>query len=343
MAEVPVQPVDTAVIGPGRMGGLYARILDQSALTRLVAVCGEGDVTARNVAMALDVPSYSGARYRDMLADHPQIEAVVVATSEWARAGPVGACLETGKHVLVEKPMATSPSDAVRMAREADRAGVHLMVCHSLRFDPRFASMRQAVARGDIGEVLHTYSRRTSQPEAADRVLGRFPLAYWLLPHDIDLALWTSGSAVDRVRAYARSGGSLRQDLIVVVLTFECGALAVLENVWGSLTRSGRPQNQLFTIRGTTGAVEVLPYETGVAVYRGADVAYPDTSVAPDVHGQTVGMSRSLIRHFAGVVRDLWQPLITPGDGLAVVRVASAVDASLKQGREITMSTMRDV
>ena len=342
MAEAPVKPVGTAVIGPGRMGGLYARLLDQSASTRLVAVCGHGEVTAQNVALELGVPFYTGARYHDMLANHPQIEAVVVATSEWAHAGPVGACLASGKHVLVEKPMATSPSDAARMVHEADRNGVDLMVCHSLRFDPRFAAMRQAVARGDVGEVLHIYSRRSSQPEAVDRVLGRFPLAYWLLPHDVDLALWTTGSAVDRVRAYARWGASHRQDLIVVVLTFECGALAVLENVWGSPTRAGRPQNQLFTIRGTAGAVEVLPFENGLAIY-GATAEYPDTSAAPDVHGQTEGMSRSLIRHFAGVIRKLWKPLITSRDGLAVVRIASAIDASLREGREITMSPVRDV
>lgn len=343
MTDAPLQPVGTAVIGPGRMGGLYARILDQCALTRLVAVCGHGEVNARDVATELRVPFYTGARYGDMLADHPQIEAVVVATSEWAHADPVGACLESGKHVLVEKPMATSTSDAVRMVQQAGRAGVHLMVCHSLRFDPRFSEMRKAVARGDVGEVLHIYSRRSSQPGAVDRVLGRFPLAYWLLPHDIDLALWTTASSVERVRAYARSGGRGRQDLIVVVLTFDCGAVGVLENVWGSPTSAGRPQNQLFTIRGTAGAVEVLPYETGIAVYRGGDAEYPDTSVAPDVHGQSEGMSRSLIRHFAGVLRDLWKPLITPRDGLAVVRVASTVDASLKEGREISMSTMGDV
>jgi predicted dehydrogenase len=337
-----VQPVDVAVIGPGRMGGLYARLLDQSALTRLVAVCGQGEATARNVATEIGVPGYTGARYRDMLSDHPQIEAVVVATSEWAHADPVAACLESGKHVLVEKPMATSPSHAVRMVHEADRNDVHLMVCHSLRFDPRFAAMRKAVARGHIGEVLHVYSRRSSQPAAVDRVLGRFPLAYWLLPHDIDLALWTSQSAVTRVMAYARSGGRRRQDLIVAVLTFECGAVAVLENVWGSPIRDGRPQNQLFTVRGTAGAVEVLPYENGLSIYGAEDVVYPDTSVAPDVHGQTEGTSRSLIRHFAGVVRNLWEPLITSRDGLAVVRIASAVDASLKAGCEITISPMGD-
>ena len=66
-------------------------------------MCGRGEAAVRNVATELDVPFYTGARYRDMLSDHPQIEAVIVATSEWAHADPVGACLNSGKHVLVEK------------------------------------------------------------------------------------------------------------------------------------------------------------------------------------------------------------------------------------------------
>ena len=59
MAE-PLQPVGVAVIGPGRMGGLYARILKQSALTRLVAVCGQGEVTARRVAAEMEYRSIRG-------------------------------------------------------------------------------------------------------------------------------------------------------------------------------------------------------------------------------------------------------------------------------------------
>lgn len=336
--EEATQPVEIAVIGPGRMGSLYARLANELANTRLVAVCGQGEVTALAVAESLGVPGYTGARYREMLADHPHIKAVVVATSEWDHLDPVLASLEAGKHVLVEKPMATSPKDADRMAQCAEDAGVKLMVCHSLRFDPRFTSMYQAVCEGKVGDVLHMYSRRNALQTAVDRVLGRFPLAYWLIPHDIDMMLWTTGSRVVQVRAYARAGGRTREDFILAVLTFANGAIGVIENIWGTPNIAGRPQNQLFTVRGTAGAVEVLPYESGVALYNAGTVAYPDTISAPVVQGQVEGPSRGLIRHFAGVIQDLWAPLITPMDGQAVIRVASAIDRSLEEGRDIDIS-----
>ena len=170
-----IQPVEVAVIGSGQMGRVYSRLVDELANMSLIAVCGQGEVTAPSVAESLGVPGYIGGRYREMLADHPHIEAVIVATSEWAHLEPVLASVDAGKHVLVEKPMATSPDDAMLMLQRAEQAKVKLMVCHSLRFDPRFAAMRQAVAQGEIGDVLHIYARRNPMQSAVDRVLGRFP------------------------------------------------------------------------------------------------------------------------------------------------------------------------
>ena len=331
-----INPVEVAVIGSGQMGSVYSRLVDELAYTRLVAVCGAGEVTALSVAESLGVPGYTGARYREMLADHPQIEAVIVATSEWAHTDPVLASIESGKHILVEKPMAPSPDDAALILQQAEQAEVKLMVCHSLRFDPRFVAMRQAVAQGEIGDVLHIYARRNPMQSAVDRVLGRFPLSYWLAPHDIDMMLWTVGSPVVQVKAYSRSGGRTRQDFIIAILTFANGAVGVLESSWGTPGQGGRPQNQLFTVRGTLGAAEVLGYENGLALYCAEGVVkYPDTGYIPDVHDQIEGMFRSLVRHFAGVIRGVREPLITGRDGLAVIRVASAIDRSLQEGRDI--------
>ena len=239
----PVQPVDVAVIGPGRMGGLYARLLRQSALTRLVAVCGRGDGRCqerrdgieRSVLHRRPLPRHALRASADRSGDRCHVRMGArrsrFGLPEFRQAR---ACRKADGDVSFRcRPHGPGT---------ADRNGVHLMVCHSLRFDPRFAAMREAVVRGDIGDVLHLYSRRSSQPAAVDRVLGRFPLAYWLLPHDIDLALWTSRSGVApgpwRTPGPAGSAG---RNLIVVVLTFDCGAVAVLENVWGSPTPAGRP------------------------------------------------------------------------------------------------------
>lgn len=332
-------PINLAIIGPGRMGQLYARIIDELATTRLVAFCGRSAASTQAAAHAHQVPGYANGDYGAMLAAHPEIDAVIVAASEWAHREPVLAALDAGKHVLVEKPMAIATADAAAMVDHAQQAGVRLMVCHSLRFDLRFAAMRQAVASGAIGEVLHLYARRNAAQIAVERVLGRFPLAYWLAPHDIDMMLWTTGSPVVKVMAYSRSGGKTREDFIIAVLTFANGAIGVLESSWGTPAVSGRLQTELFTVRGTAGAVEVLGSENGVAVYRaGNPPEYPDTGYTPVLHDQQDGIFRRLIHHFAGVLRDQWSPVVTGADGLAAIRVASAIARSLTEGREVAIT-----
>ena len=331
-------PLNIAIVGPGRMGRLYARIIEEFALTRLVAVCGHGAASTAEVANQYAVPGYAAARHDDMLQAHPEIDAVVVAASEWAHTAPVLAALAAGKHLLVEKPMAVRAQDAQQMVDAAEQAGVTLMVCHSLRFDPPFAAMRQAVAAGDIGEILNVYARRNPPQAAAMRVLDKFPLAYWLTPHDIDMMLWTVGSPIVRVKAYAREGGRGAQDFIIAVFTFANGVIGVLENAWGTPAHSGRPQYEQFSVRGTEGAAEVLGHENGVAVYRaGAAPLYPDTGYTPILHGRQEGMFRSLFHHFIGVVRGEEQPVVTGLDGLAAIRVAAAIDRSLSTGTEVTL------
>ena len=320
------------------MGQLYARLIDEYALTRLVAVCGNSNGSTDALAGQYKVPGYSDGQHIAMLESHPQIDAVVVAASEWAHAEPAMAALDAGKHVLVEKPLAVSAEDAARIVAAADRSGRQLMVCHSLRFDPPYAAMQAAVAGGEIGEILNLYARRNPPQEAAKRVLGKFPLAYWLAPHDIDMMLWTVGSPIVKVKAFSRQGGKGLQDFILAVFTFANGAIGVLENAWGTPAHSGRPQYEQFTIRGTAGAAEVLGHENGVAVYRTDNPpTFADTGYTPVLHGRQEGMFRALFQHFIAVVRGEQEAVISGGDGLAAIRVAAAIDRSLQSGEEVAV------
>jgi predicted dehydrogenase len=331
-------PLNIAVIGAGRMGRIYAGIVSQMTPTRLVAVCGHGAERARSLAASFDIPAYVDGRHDQMLEAHPEIDAVIIAASEWAHVGPAVAAAAAGKHILLEKPMATSLADAQRIAEAAEQAGTRLMICHNQRFDPRQVTMRRAVAEGRIGQILHIFSRRNNLQISVDRVIGKFPMSFWIIPHDIDLMLWTTGLPVSKVRTYSKSGAVTREDFIISVLTFADGVVGVIECSWGSPASGGRQLSQHFEIRGTGGAVEVFPNENGLAIYDRASVSYPDTAVSPDVHGQTEGSFRSLVRHFVDVVHDTCDPLITPLDGLAVMRVSEAMDLSLREHREVDLS-----
>jgi predicted dehydrogenase len=333
------KPVEIALVGPGRMGRIYARLIEESATARLVAVCGRREEPTQALAQLYGVPGYADGDYAAMLADHPIIDAVIVACSEWAHTEPVLAALAAGKQVLVEKPMAVTVADGAEMVRLAKQNQRNLIVCHSLRFDPRFAALQQAVGRGALGEVLHLYARRNAPQMAVERVLGRFPLAFWLAPHDIDMMLWSIGSKVAKVQAFARHGGQARADFIIAVLTFANGAIGVVESSWGTPAVAGQLLTEQFSVRGAAGAAEVLGNQAGVAIYQ-ADSApdYPDTGYTPVIHGQQDGMFRRLFDHFVGVVQGRWPPLITGRDGLAVLQVADAITRSLDEQREIVLS-----
>ena len=316
------------------MGRVYARLASELSETRLVAVTGRSEGSTREVAELYQIPGYPHARHEEMLANHAEIDAVVVAASEWMHTPAVLAALEAGKHVLVEKPMAVSAADAQRMVETADRLGLHLMVCHSLRFDHPYAAMRQAVAAGEIGEVMHLYSRRNTIQVAAERVLGEFSLAYWLTPHDIDMMLWTVGRPISSVKAYSREGAKGRQDFIIAVFTFDNGVVGVLETSWSTPAFSGRPQSEHFSIHGRRGAAEVLGHENAVAIYHVDGLPdYPDLGYTPVLHGRQEGMFRSLFSHFVGVVEGRWAPVVTGRDGLAAIRVAAALERALESGR----------
>ncbi|MDX6549434.1 MAG: hypothetical protein QOJ31_118 [Gaiellales bacterium] len=93
--------------------------------------------------------------WRELAAD-PEIDAVVIATPNALHAPQTIACLEAGKHVLVEKPMARSLAEAETMNAAAAASSASLMVAHCWRFHPDVQALRARIAGGELGEVVKT-------------------------------------------------------------------------------------------------------------------------------------------------------------------------------------------
>ena len=118
---------------------------------RIVAVA-DIDVDKAQQAAADWGAEHSLERYEDLLA-LPGVDAVSVCTHNRAHCEPAVAALEAGKHVLVEKPMATTTEEALQMVRASQGGGKLLMVEMKWRFMPEVLAGRDAVARGDLGHV----------------------------------------------------------------------------------------------------------------------------------------------------------------------------------------------
>ena len=135
----------------------------------------------------------------------PAVDAVVIASPTPLHAAQAIAALQAGKHVLVEKPMASSAYEARAMAEAARTSGNVLMVAHCCRFMPAFVEARRLMRNGRVGRPLHVQSRRNAlieqlKPWWKTERPGGFLLSC-SAGHAIDTTLWLLGSRPTRVYA----------------------------------------------------------------------------------------------------------------------------------------------
>ncbi|MCY4088019.1 MAG: Gfo/Idh/MocA family oxidoreductase, partial [Actinomycetia bacterium] len=141
------QALRCGVIGLGLIGQLHASILASIGDVDLV-LCVDTDPKRTSACP-------KGTRFEAEAAAvvDAQLDAVVVATPEHLHRGPVELALGTGAAVLCEKPFASSLEDADAMIGAAEASGRPLLVAHTLRFDPRYRAVHEAVTRGELGSV----------------------------------------------------------------------------------------------------------------------------------------------------------------------------------------------
>jgi predicted dehydrogenase len=196
--------VRIAVIGAGRWGSNLARVFAAVERSTVHAVC---DVDPAR--LALDPLAGVAKRSTELgpLLRDPRLTAVAIATPPQAHVGQALAALEAGKHVFVEKPMALSLSDALRMRDAAAHANRRLMVGHLLRYHPAIVELRRLIEGGVLGEVESAIGLRRG-PTVVTSEEG----PWWALgPHDLSLLPYLCRGDVLSVRAerkVAPNGGT---------------------------------------------------------------------------------------------------------------------------------------
>ncbi|HXG47516.1 MAG TPA: Gfo/Idh/MocA family oxidoreductase [Methylomirabilota bacterium] len=151
-------PVRLGLIGCGNVLGAYApacRRLEQEGRARLVAACGRESQRAR--ALRLGVPRFTTDE-RDVLAA-PDIDAVLILTSMAEHARLARAALEAGKHVLVEKPFATTLADADALLALAERVNRRLVCAPFTILSPTFQTLARRIRAGAIGKPCSARAR----------------------------------------------------------------------------------------------------------------------------------------------------------------------------------------
>jgi predicted dehydrogenase len=329
-----VSPVRIGCVGYGYWGPNIVRSVAKLPNAELVAICDASDANRAKAAAAY--PGVATCSDPAELVARPDIDAVVIAAPAPLHYEIARKALDAGKHTFVEKPLTLTSADARDLLHRAEERGLTLMVGHLMEYHGAIEYLRDLVASGELGEILYVYAQRLN--------LGKVRTAenaFWsLAPHDVSMILFLLGEAPDRVSAngasYLHEGV---QDVVFANLHFASGKTANIHVSWldphktRRITLVGSKKMAVFDDMESTDKIWI--YDKGVAP---ADaMAYGEDLMLRfgDIRVPHVKMAEPLVaemKHFVECIESGATPRSDGLDGLRVVQVLEAVDASMRQG-----------
>jgi predicted dehydrogenase len=328
--------VKIGVVGVGTIGIVHATALASSPLAELVGIAELDDDLREKVAKDLGTTGY--ADYQKLIRA-PGIQAVSICTPDHLHLKPVLDCMEAGLHIIVEKPLATTLPEAEQIAGRVRLYGKQFMVAYIVRFDPRYALAKEAVDKGEIGEIVHMSALRNTSPLSPRYLKGRVSLAFFIGVHDLDQLMWMNPSPIERV--YAESRGMVVKketgvdDTMLSVLRFKNGVIAQMNHSWACpLNREARLQSRLDII-GTKGQIGVEVWDQGLKITGPNGIRFPDVSYGPIIHGERVGNMRRQLEYFLKCILRNERPMVGAEEGVAGVKAALALEESIRTGKPI--------
>ena len=314
-----MKKLGTAVVGTGFWGKNHARVYGELDSTELVAVCDVNRERAKAVADQFGVKAYTSS---SRMLKNEEIEAVSVCTWSTKLAKEALKALKAGRHVLVEKPMATHTKQAEKLLDTAESNGLHLTVGFLMRFIPGLNHIRKAVENKKLGEFVCATAKRVSQwPER----IGDVGVVKDTAIHDIDVVRFISGE--DPMSVYAKTG-SMRhrqfEDYAQIMLTFKNGKSAFIESNWITPYKT-----RILTVTGSE-AIMRLDYIT-------QDLWIEDSNENLQPRFPWQEPLKLELQHFADCILEKKKPVITGVDGLKALKIAEAALRSSEKNKVVKL------
>lgn len=330
------------VIGCGTAGMIHAHSFKGSvAGSRLAAICDPDPERLRSAARALGYPACY-ERYEDALED-PAVDAVAVVTPTALHHDVVLAAAAAGKHVLCERPMATTPAECDEMIEACEKAGVKLQIGFMRRFDPGFRRMKELLDAGEAGEptLVKALTHGPGEPHTSiyDAARSDGPLAD-ANSHDFDTLRWLVGSEVAWVHAVGHNFRSPEMaeaypdyyDTAACLLEFENGVLGMVEG--SQYVRYGYDARA--EVLGTTGHLSVGTQQANSVVLARGDGQLVEDSMPT---WRTLFSAAYIAEDeaFVRCVAEDGEPEVTGHDGRAALVLVECALRSLREGRPVTV------
>jgi predicted dehydrogenase len=331
------ESIRLAVIGAGIMGQKHARIYSEMEAAELTAIVDVDENRAKSLAARCGAKNVYQDVHRAL--DEEQLDAVHVATPDFLHKEPVIAALKSGRHVLVEKPLAVTVADAEEIVRVCDDTGCHVMVNYTHRWAAPYARTREILRSGEIGAPVMVYARKDDAIWAATEMMTwteKTSPASYLSTHDIDLVLWFLDTDVSSVYALGVKKVLVEknidtEDAIQALVRFENGAIGTFESCWVLPNSMPTVTDSFIEIIGEKGTIHIDRMHEGLKVATEKSYQYPKLSLETEVQDRIVGGIASCLRYFVETLRNGEKPQPDARWGLKIVRISNAIQASIQR------------
>jgi UDP-N-acetyl-2-amino-2-deoxyglucuronate dehydrogenase len=340
-------PIRFGLVGAGAISSQHLEALDAIPGARIAVIASASEERARAAGQRWGVP---WTTHLDALLARDDVDAVAISTPSGLHPGQALAALRSGKHVIVEKPIALSNADARAVVEEAHRRGLVAATVSQRRFEPMIRAIRDVVADGALGRIAMIvaegfyYRPQSYYDSAAWR--GTVALDGGVLMnqaiHTIDLLRWIGGP-VERVAGHVATLGHEMEaeDSATVSLRFASGALGAILATTCAATE--RPTE--LRIHGERGHIRLVGEDA-------AEWSVPDRSVpvvdrsagAEGVAAASATWGTNAIGYvrqytdFIAAIRDHREPAVTAEDGAAALEIVLAAYESSRTGCAVELT-----
>ena len=339
--------VKVGIIGSAFVSSIHAEALQDVPEAEIVAVCSQNKQHAEEFAQKWKIPS-ALTDYRKLM-DRNDVDVVVIGIPNDLHCAVVTAAAEAGKHVILDKPIAHTLADARRMIAACKQHNVKLMYAETICFAPKYVRAKQLVDENAIGKLyMAKQSEKHSGPHSdwfydINRSGGGALMDMGC--HGIEWARWVYDkpepkSVVAHCQRVLHTKRTKGEDNSVVILEFEGGQIAVIEDSWA---RHGGMDDRI-ELYGTEGVIDCnLLRGSAMETYSSKGYGY-----AVEKAGATQGWTFTVfeetylygfpqeMRHFVRCVQGEEEPREIGEDGLATLEIIYAAYESAGTGKRIT-------
>ncbi len=330
------EKINIAVVGCGYWGPNLIRNFHQNNQAHLKWLCDLSQ-DRLNAMKAMYHEADISTDYNEVLKDET-VDAVVIALPVHLHYTMAKQALEAGKHVMVEKPMASTAAECRELNALAAEKKLTLMVGHTFVYSAPIRKIKEIVDSGDLGQILYVSSRRLN--------LGLYQkdinVAWDLAPHDLSILFYVLGDRATSVNCVGAANVTPGiEDVTNLTVHMQHHGFAMIQSSWldpikvRELTLVGNKRMLVFNdleqvekIKIYDKGVEVPPSYNSFAdfifAYRNGDMYSPAIKMVEPLKVET--------QHFLECIRSGAKSLSSGEEGLKVVEVLEASSQSLKQG-----------